>query len=54
MPWALPTLVAVLIPVQFFGFVSDSALGHHNVVANIVSSLVLLLGLALCKRSPTR
>lgn len=49
-PWALPTLVALLIPVQLFGLVSDSALGNHNAVANIVSSVVLLLGLALCRR----
>lgn len=45
--WAFWSLVVVLVPLQMFGFVSDSSLGHQNVVANIVSSTVLLGGLGL-------
>ncbi len=48
--WALGALAAALLPVQAFGFVSDASLGHANVGANAVSTLVLATGLALCAR----
>lgn len=44
--WAIATLAAILIPVQLFGFVSDAFLGGTAMPANIVSSIVLLGGLA--------
>lgn len=47
--WAFWALVAGLVPLQIFGFISDDYLGHHNLTANVVSSLVLLCGLALAR-----
>lgn len=45
--WAWWTLAGALCPLQAFGFVSDSYLGHQNLVANSTSTLILLSGLAL-------
>ncbi|MFT3709321.1 MAG: hypothetical protein QM817_16905 [Archangium sp.] len=44
--WAIATLGAILVPVQLFGFVSDAFLGGTAMTANLVSSVVLLGGLA--------
>jgi hypothetical protein len=46
--WAFWALVAVLGPIQAFGFVSDRFLGNHNLTANLVSSVLLVVGLSLC------
>lgn len=40
-------LVGTLLPLQAFGFISDAFLGHRNLVANIVSSGLLLMALVL-------
>jgi len=40
-------LVATLLPLQAFGFISDAFLGHRNLVANVVSSGLLLIALIL-------
>ena len=45
--WVLVALTAALIPLQAFGFVSDGFLGHQNLVANLVSTVLLLAGLGL-------
>ena len=45
--WAFWALVGGLVPLQAFGFVSDEFLGHHNIVANVTSSVVLIVGLAM-------
>ncbi|CAN5640712.1 hypothetical protein BH09MYX1_BH09MYX1_30120 [soil metagenome] len=45
--WAYWTLVAILIPVQSFGFVSDGAIGGHYLAANVISSLIVVVALAL-------
>lgn len=45
--WAFWALVAALGPVQALGFASDGILGHHNLIANVVSSVILLAGLSL-------
>ena len=47
--WAYWAVASALVPVQVFGFVSDGYLGHHNMVANAVSSVVLGAGLVLSK-----
>lgn len=46
--WAWAALCFTLLPVQLFGFVSDTQLGGKNLAANVVSSLVLVAGLVLC------
>jgi hypothetical protein len=43
--WAIVALGGILVPVQLFGFVSDSFLGGTNATANVVSTVVLLSGL---------
>jgi hypothetical protein len=43
--WAV---VIALVPLQAFGFVSDHFIGDHNLVANVISSLLLCTGLFLC------
>jgi hypothetical protein len=45
--WAFWSLAVALVPLQVFGFVSDAFLGHRNLVANVVSTLVLTAGLGL-------
>jgi hypothetical protein len=45
--WTFWILAAALVPLQVFGFVSDAFLGHHNLVANVASTLVLTAGLSL-------
>jgi hypothetical protein len=40
--------VAALAPVQALGFASDAFFGHRNLIANVVSSVILLVGLSLC------
>lgn len=45
--WGFGALLISLLSVQAFGFVSDAYLGHHNLVANVVSTIVLVAGLAL-------
>lgn len=45
--WGFWALLISLVPVQAFDFVSDAYLGHHNLVANVVSTIVLVAGLAL-------
>lgn len=37
--------------IQIFGFVSDSFMEHRNVWANIVSTLVLVVGIAGCMKA---
>lgn len=46
---AVGILVATLVPVQAFGFVSDGYLGGANLVPNVVSSVVLGVGLWWCR-----
>jgi hypothetical protein len=43
-------LAATLVPVQAFAFVSDAFLGHRNVIANVVSTAMVVCGLALLRR----
>lgn len=45
--WAFWALVAALLPLQAFGFVSDVYLGGHNLAANLASTALLVAGLAL-------
>jgi hypothetical protein len=45
--WALGTLAATLGPLQFFGFVSDSYIGHRDLAANLISTAILGGGLIL-------
>ncbi len=45
--WAFWVLVAALAPVQALGFASDGLLGHRNLIANVVSSVILVAGLSL-------
>jgi hypothetical protein len=45
--WALPALAGAMGLVQVCGFVSDGFLGHRNLVANAVSTAVLVAGLTL-------
>ena len=40
-------LVPTLVFVQLFAFVSDGYLGHRNLPANMISTLLLAVGLAL-------
>lgn len=44
-----PVLAGTLLPVQAFGFVSDAFLGGRNLVANVVSTVLLGLGLLLSR-----
>ena len=45
--WAWVGLCAALLPIQAFGFVSDAAFGNRNLAANVVSTIVLVVGLGL-------
>lgn len=45
--WALWSLAGALGGVQTFGYVSDAYFGHRNLVANLVSTAVLGVGLVL-------
>lgn len=47
MRWSFWVLVCALFPLQAFGFVSDAFLGDRNLVANIVSTAILIIGLGL-------
>lgn len=47
MRWALGAVAAALVPLQAAGFWSDAFVGHHNLSANVVSSVLLGLGLSL-------
>src|SRR4051812_34211505 len=44
--WAFWSLAGSLLFLQAAGFASDSFFGHKNLVANIISSSLLLLGFA--------
>ncbi len=46
-PTAFRMVAATTIFVQIFGFVSDGFIGHTNLIANGVSTALLLTGLAL-------
>lgn len=46
--WLVPAMAISLAPLQVFAFVSDHFLGEHNLVANVVSGLLLWVGLGLC------
>jgi hypothetical protein len=46
--WPLWVLVGTLVPLQAAAFASDGFLGHRNLVANLVSALMLVTSLALC------
>lgn len=46
--WTWWLLVGTLLPLQASAFVSDSFLGHRNLVANLISTLMLTAALALC------
>jgi hypothetical protein len=45
-------LVPTLLFVQVFAFISDGFLGHKNLPANLVSTLLLTVGLILILTSP--
>lgn len=45
--WVRVTLIATLLPLQAFGFVSDGYLGGTNLIANVISTAILGAGLAL-------
>jgi hypothetical protein len=45
--WTWWAVAAALCPLQVFGFASDAVLGHRNLLVNLVSSAILLAGLAL-------
>jgi hypothetical protein len=47
LPWALWALVISMCFVQTMGFASDALLGNKNLIANIVSSGILVVGLSL-------
>jgi hypothetical protein len=46
--WTWWLLVGTLLPLQASAFGSDSFLGHRNLVANLISTLLLVASLALC------
>lgn len=52
--WAFWSVAATLGVVQLSGFASDVYLGNMNFVANIVSTLILFIGLALAGRDVLR
>jgi hypothetical protein len=45
-------VVPTLLFVQIFAFVSDGYLGHKNLPANLLSTLLLVVGLTLVLTSP--
>lgn len=45
--WAVVTLAGVLVPLAGFAFASDAYLGSANVVANVVSTGFVAVGLVL-------
>jgi hypothetical protein len=47
--WAWPALAVSMIGVQACGFFSDARLGHHDLVANLASTAVLMVGLVLVR-----
>jgi len=49
--WAWWSLAGTLLPLQAFGFVSDAFLGNRNVIANAVSTLILVIALGLVRPS---
>jgi len=51
-PWMWRTLASSLLFVQIFGYASDARIGGRNLVANTVSTLILVVGLAFSSSSP--
>jgi hypothetical protein len=45
--WTFWLLFGTLLPLQASAFASDSFLGHRNLVANLISTLMLTVSLAL-------
>ena len=50
-PWSWSALCATMGGVQAFAFMSDAQLGSRDLAANLVSTIVLVIGLALTRRS---
>jgi hypothetical protein len=46
------SLLAVLLPLQAFAFISDGYIGGHNLIANLVSAALVLVGLGLRAAHP--
>jgi hypothetical protein len=47
--WAFLLLASTLLPLQVFGYVSDATIGNRNLGVNLVSTALLLAGLALAR-----
>jgi hypothetical protein len=45
--WTFWLLVGTLLPLQASAFASDSFLGHRNLIANLISTLMLTVSLVL-------
>ncbi|HEY2713657.1 MAG TPA: hypothetical protein VGI60_14175 [Chthoniobacterales bacterium] len=52
--WCIRLLVACAIPLQGLGFASDIYFRHKDLPANVISSVILLLGLFAARTSMTR
>jgi hypothetical protein len=52
--WCVRLLVACAVPLQGLGFASDIYFRHKDLVANVVSSVILFLGLVAARMSMTR
>jgi hypothetical protein len=52
--WAFFALTATLVILQACGFASDAFLGHKNLWANVVSTVILVVGLSLADRERNR
>ena len=52
--WCIRLLVACAVPLQGVGFASDGYFRHKDLMANLVSSVVLLIGLIAARMSVTQ
>jgi hypothetical protein len=50
--WSFAAVAISMGTVQVFGFISDTFFDNKNLVANIISTAVLVLGLVLSKPTP--
>jgi hypothetical protein len=52
--WCIRLLVLCAVPLQALGFASDSYFRHQDLIANLVSSTLLLVGLIAARMSVAR
>jgi hypothetical protein len=48
--WAFFALAGTMVFVQACGFASDARLGHRNLIANVISTGILVVGLSFADR----